>query len=203
VNNKAVPLMASLLFIVLASITVYRLFFTARTDTSRIIVHEVKILADILHKIDAACQIIDFDYQKNWINFLTIKKGGFVGSELGSMNLTYPNAWEGPYLEDNPTIQDIEYQVVRTKKGYFVVPGEGVRLANGKIIGKDIILNEDADITTMMSVENILMYKGKALAVQLDIGIHPLKKTLMKQIFRPDDSLVKYTKKCAVRVASC
>ncbi len=85
------------------------------------------------------------------------------------MNLIYPNKWEGPYLEDNPTIQAIEYQVVRTKKGYFITPGDNVRLPNGKIVGKDIKLDEGVDITAMMNDENMLMFKGESLAMTLTL----------------------------------
>ncbi len=85
------------------------------------------------------------------------------------MNLIHPNKWEGPYLEDNPTMQAIEYQIVRTKKGYFITPGDNVRLPNGKIVGKDIKLDEDADITVMMSDENMLMFKRESLAVSLTL----------------------------------
>ena len=61
--------------------------------------------------------IYGFDYQKNPINFLNIKS--FEGSEVTSMNLTFPDQWEGPYLSDNPTIQQKDYLIVKTKKGYL------------------------------------------------------------------------------------
>jgi len=94
----------------------------------------------------------------------------FTGSEVGPMNLVHPEKWEGPYLKDNPTIYHIAYQVVSTKKGYFVTPGDGVKLPNKKIIGTDIILDQKADIDTMMFDQETLSYKNKPLAARLDLG---------------------------------
>ncbi|MBS1986669.1 hypothetical protein JST99_01915 [Candidatus Dependentiae bacterium] len=130
-------------------------------------VQDVAQLKEIFERIEKTCGILSFDYQANPINFLTIKKDGFVGSEIGSMNLAYPQQWQGPYLLDNPTMQNKEYEVVSTSKGYFIVPGRGVKLPNGKIVGVDIILDENADIVAMMSDQNKLMFDGKPLAAAL------------------------------------
>jgi hypothetical protein len=112
--------------------------------------------------------IIDFDNQKNSINFLNVAK--FTGSEVGPMNLAHPEKWEGPYLQDNPTMQHIAYQVVSTKKGYFITPGEGVKLPNNKIVGKDIVLDKKANIEAMMIDADALMYKDRSLAAALELG---------------------------------
>ena len=61
------------------------------------IAQEVVQLRDIFHRIHKTCVIIDFDEQKNHINFLNVEK--FTGSEVGPMNLAHPEKWEGPYLE--------------------------------------------------------------------------------------------------------
>jgi len=132
-----------------------------------LIIQDIAQLKAIFEKIDNPCRIIDFDLQQNSINFLTIKKGGFVGSELGSMNVALPKKWDGPYLQDNPTMDGKEYMVVRSTKGYFITPGNGVTLPNGKIIGKDIILDKDANIGCMMFEENALSYKKTPLAAHI------------------------------------
>ena len=72
-------------------------------------------------------------------------------------------------MDHNPSMQSKEYLVIRTKKGYFVTPGEGVKLPNGKVVGVDIKLDEHADIEAMMKDEKLLGYKGKALAAPLVI----------------------------------
>jgi hypothetical protein len=128
-----------------------------------IIADDVAHLAEILNTIHRECTIIDFEHQKNHIDFLNVIS--FEGSEVGPMNLAHPERWRGAYLKDNPTIQEKYYQVVRTKKGYFVVPGEGVQLSNGLIIGKDILFDEEADIQVM--TEDILQFKKRPLAVRI------------------------------------
>ena len=59
---------------------------------------------------------------------------------------------------------------MHTKKGYFIVPGTGVRLSNGKVIGKDIVLDEDADIEQMAADDQALRYRGKKLAARVPTG---------------------------------
>lgn len=136
------------------------------------IAHEVKLLASIFEKIDASCTILGFDQEINSINFLNVKS--FTGSEVGPVNLEYPQHWAGPYLKDNPTMQSIEYQVVKNKYGYFVTPGNGVKLPNGKIIGKDIQLNESTDINALMHDKDALFYKGKPLAAVIKLNNNTL-----------------------------
>jgi|SRR5581483_958951 len=144
--------------------TMYR----SKDDIGFMIAHDIVVLKNIFQKIHAECGIIDFDAQKNPINFLNVV--AFTGSEVGPMNLMHPEKWHGPYLKDNPTILHIAYQVVSTKKGYFITPGDGVVLPNKKIVGKDIILDKNADIEKMILDPHYLLYKDKSLAAHLDLG---------------------------------
>ena len=165
IKQYIIPVSISLLLMTFVVISVVNLFYRAKVTTGKMIAAEVIQLHDIFQRIHRTCQIIDFDYQKNRINFLNVKS--FTGSEVGPMNLVHPNKWEGPYLDDNPTIQGIEYQIVRTKKGYFITPGDKVKLPNDRIVGKNIILDEYADITAMMHNKNMLTFEGEPLAKPL------------------------------------
>ena len=176
----------------IVGVAIFRMIYQVRVSSDQIITQEVLQLVEIFERIDKKCKIIDFDYQKNRIDFLTVKKDGFVSSELGSMNLTYPDQWEGPYVNDNPTIQGKHYLIVRTKKGYFITPGEGVALASGKVVGKDIKLDEDADIPALMADPEGLQFKGRALAAPLPVGMSSAQEVLLENIMRADDSLVSY-----------
>ena len=154
-----------LFFIVITFMdTLYR----AKDDAGMMMARDVVQLRDIFHRIHKACTIIDFDNQKNPINFLNVAK--FAGSEVGPMNLVHPEKWEGPYVNDNPTMYHIAYQVVSTKKGYFITPGDGVTLPNKKIIGRDIILDQKAKIDDMIADPQMLMHKNKPLAARLELG---------------------------------
>lgn len=156
---------SGLLIAALVGIVCFNFFKTSEKITESVIVADLGKLAQIFAKIHAGCQIIGFDHQKTLINFLNVK--GFSGSEVGSMNLAHPEKWEGPYLDENPTVQDQEYQVVKTNQGYFITPGEGVMLPNNKVIGKDIILDEHANITALMQDENSLAHQGQPLAIRM------------------------------------
>lgn len=121
----------------------------------------------ILTQIHQTCQIIGFEGQKNTINFLTIKE--FVGSEVGPMNLAAPEHWQGPYVQTNPETQGTHYQIVKSKKRYFITPGDQVRLPNGAVIGKDIVFDEAVDIPALIESEQGLQFKGKPLAIELEL----------------------------------
>ncbi len=160
-----VPGVTGLVLVALFSLTIVNFFFRSKSTAGTKMVQDIKTLATVFHRIDAECGIIDFDHQKNSINFLNVI--AFKGSEVGSMNLRHPEKWQGAYLNDNPTMQDQEYQVVYTKKGYFITPGEGVKLPNGKVIGKDIIFDENADIDALARDGKDLSFEGNALAAPL------------------------------------
>lgn len=157
---------AGILFFI--AITFIDTMYRAKDDAGMMMVRDIEQLRDIFHRIHATCTIIDFDNQKNLINFLNVAK--FAGSEVGPMNLVHPEKWEGPYLKENPTVYHHAYQVVSTKKGYFITPGDGVTLPNKKVVGKDIVLDQKAKIDEMMKDPQMLMYNNKSLAARLELG---------------------------------
>lgn len=166
---KYVPKALVLIFVFFIAISVYDALYQYKEDTGIMLATDIEKLATIFKKIDDTAGILSFDYQKNPINFLTIKADGFVSSEVGPVNLVHPKKWQGPYVQHNPVMQGKEYQIVSTKKGYFIVPGEGVVLPSKKIIGKDILFDENADIQELVR-NGELMFEGKPLAKEITIG---------------------------------
>ena len=166
--EKRSLLVAVVVLLFFVGISLIDTMYRSKDDAGIIMACDIARLKDVFQKIHQDCVIIDFDAQKNPINFLNVAH--FVGSEVGPMNLAHPEKWHGPYMNDNPTIYHIAYQVVSTKKGYFITPGDGVTLPNKKIIGKDIILDKNADIQKMMIDPGMLLYKDKPLAAHLDFG---------------------------------
>jgi hypothetical protein len=168
ISARFIGVGTALFFVVLIGISAFVWWRQESAWQDQVIHEHIATLHEIFVRIDTDCKIISFEHQKNYIDFLTVVK--FVGSEVGSMNLAHPEKWQGPYLNDNPTFQEKYYQIVRTHKGYYIVPGEGVELSNGKVIGKDIIFNEDADIQAMMQEEHALKSKqGYNLAALLPL----------------------------------
>lgn len=167
-KNMIFPAVVIAATVVFVGMTLFNTVYRAKDDSGMMMADAVVELRDVFHRIHKTCVIIDFDDQKNSINFLNVEK--FSGSEVGPMNLAYPEKWEGPYLKENPTMQHIAYQVVSTNKGYFITPGDGVKLPNKKIVGKDIVLDKKADVEAMMTNAEQLMYKDKPLAAELVLG---------------------------------
>ena len=76
------------------------------------------------------------------------------------------------------------------QNGYFITPGDGVRLPNGKVVGKDIVLDKKADIAAMARDEQALMFQGKPLAHKLDIKASFLDQVLQENVMRPEDGMI-------------
>lgn len=163
-------LLSSILLIFLVISTVRYFLKDIHSVTDKIITEHIDVLAKIIETIDQKCRIIGFDHQKNYVDFLNVKS--FSGSEVGSMNLMYPENWEGPYLETNLTIQEKPYMIVKTKFGYYLTPGEGVRLSNGKVIGEDIKLLESTDMNVLLNDPKALLSGSNNLAIKLDIKLN-------------------------------
>lgn len=137
-SRSWLPLTLGILFAVGMGTVTISYLFQARAVNDDLIADHIEQLEDIFTRIHARCKITGFRNAKDQIDFLNVIS--FACSVVGSMNLLEPQNWEGPYLSENLTMQGKEYQLIQTKKGYYIVPGDGVRLANGKIIGKSLIL---------------------------------------------------------------
>lgn len=178
-KERITSIILSGVFLGLFLLTIGYRFYNVKTAQDVMIAEDIQKLGDIFARIHNECKIIDFEHQKNYIDFLTVES--FVGSEVGLMNLTYPEKWQGPYINDNPTMQEKYYMIVVTDKGHYIVPGDGgphcaesgnfgVKLANGKIIGRDIEFTSKSDIEAMMRDPQQLLSDAGALAVRIAVG---------------------------------
>lgn len=170
------PVLTTVLFVALLGISVFNLIYRTKTIRDEMISSDISRLSKIFKKINDDCRISGFDYQKNNIDFLNVER--FSGSEVGPMNLVYPNNWKGPYLSDNLAIQNRVYQVAKTKHGYFLVPGESVVLSDGKTIGKDIKFEEHTNISAMTAKGGILYRNENPLAMKIEIDKGVLSKMI-------------------------
>ena len=161
------PIFTSLLFLSLVGTTLYWWMSQTRSYADAMIVDEVERLGCIFDQIDATAGILSFEHDTNHINFLTVKS--FVGSEVGPMNLKYPDKWQGPYLEDNPTLQEQPYQIAKAADGYYILPGHGVRLSSGNVIGKDIQISPQTNVQTLIDT-GLLRANDHALARKISVG---------------------------------
>ena len=151
----------------LAVATVGIFWYQSRVISNELIARDIGQLGAIFKRINDDCGIIGFEHERNYVDFLTV--GSFVGSEVGAMNLKKPKNWHGPYVQDNPNVQEKLYEIVRTHKGYFLVPGAGVELSNKQIIGKDIVFGEDTDIYALVK-DGVLVYNDQPLAMLIQIN---------------------------------
>lgn len=163
------PVVTGVAFLAFVSLSVgYYIYNARRIVADDLIAQHIEQLKDIFIRINDRCKIKSIKQSPTPIDFLNTVS--FVGSHVGPLELVYPNNWQGPYLKETLKIQDKPYEMLIAKDGYFIVPGKGVRLTNGKIIGKDIILRHDTDIDALLKdPETLLSATGKPLAARLPI----------------------------------
>lgn len=153
----------------LLAVFFYKVFHSKPQVVATAIIDDLKIIDTALNHIDKNCNILSIRGDRAIIDFLTVKK--FVGSQVGALNLAYSTKWRGPYAQTNPAIQDKFYEIVKTKEGYFVVPGHGVQLPNGLFIGHDVEINFESSIKTMIKPGGRLNFHGNPLAFKLNFRI--------------------------------
>jgi hypothetical protein len=146
-GRHTIPLLVVACVVLLSCVMLFR-WKSHHRITGAMITQDLEQLGAIFKRIDNDCSILGFAQEKNPIDFLNVQS--FSGSQVGTMNIMFPNKWAGPYLENNLALQKIDYQVVHTAKGYFIVPGDGVVLPNGKKMGQDIIVDKDVDMQALV-----------------------------------------------------
>lgn len=145
-------------------------FFRERTVLSGSIIHRnVSSIVEILRRVDTSCDILSIRSGRNPIDFLQVEK--FVGSEIGPLNLAHPDNWEGPYVQDNYIYDSRPFDLVATKRGFYVVPGHGSRLPNGSIMGKDVLLTYRSNIDKFLQPGGSLHFNNQAFAQKLDFVV--------------------------------
>jgi hypothetical protein len=135
-----------------------------------IIANDINQIENILNQIDKDCNILSLNSDKIPVDFLNVEK--FSGSTVGCLNLAYPIKWTGPYMHRNPTLQSKFYEICKTKDGCYIVPGQGVKLPNGLIIGKDFVINNKTNMENLIQANGPLNYKGEVVVrkIQFKIG---------------------------------
>lgn len=157
-----------LVFLVMGSVLWIR--YARPSYIAHLIHRDVAKLAKMLKQIDRDCAVVSIKQQRTPIDFLTIK--GFEGSEIGSIALAHPARWQGPYLHDNPSLQDdILYEIVKLKEGYFVIPGVGVVLPNKLAVGQDFEIHAGISFKTLTMHGGPLNYRGIIMGAPLDFHI--------------------------------
>lgn len=167
--QKYFVLFSASLLAILFAIFLYRVFHNRPYVLTTVIKSDLANIENILRQIDKECNILDIRQEAALIDFLTVEK--FTGSTIGCLNLAYPAKWRGPYMSVNPTVQTKFYQIVRSREGFFVIPGKGVTLPNGLVIGKDIVITPEVSIKQMLLRGGRLNYLGEALGFQIGFKI--------------------------------
>ncbi len=171
-NRSVIAWVVGVTLAALLLFTVWFLMHRSKLEQDDIIANHVQQLVTIFKKINEDCGIIGFEDEggsrkKNYIDFLTVK--AVAGSQIGSLNVLHPDKWQGPYVAENITAQEHYYYVIRIKGEYYIIPGDGMKLSNGKIIGKDIIIDTSSKIEDMIKDPTALNYNGRPLAAHLEI----------------------------------
>jgi hypothetical protein len=164
-DKKTFPIFSVIILLSMLGFMVVRYNYNRPYRLALFVQQDVARLADILHTIDAECSILQIKYDKVPIDFLTVKS--FIGSEIGGLNVAYPEKWNGPYVHDNPDITGQIYQIVKAKDGYFIVPSDGFELPSGWVLGYDVVISPRIALGPMLKPGGALTFKDIAFGVKL------------------------------------
>ena len=155
-----------IIFVAVCTSVILKFLSQARIANDELIAEHVVKLQQIFKQIDDSCKITALRRPHDHIDYLTVIS--FAGSVVGPLNLLEPKNWQGPYVEESLTMNGKEYMLLATKTGLYVVPGNGVKLSNGKIIGKTLILSPQSNIEQMMHDPQALLSNNKSLAARIE-----------------------------------
>jgi hypothetical protein len=147
----------------------FKTYYNKPYFISNLIKNDLKIINTALKKIDKQCNIIGIKNDRVILDFFTVKK--FVGSEIGGLNLAYPQEWLGPYLDNNPVLQQKFYEIVKVQDGFFIIPGSGIKLPNGVTIDKEFQITSATSIQPMLMPGGNFFFKGVLLAKRITFKI--------------------------------
>lgn len=167
--KKYFTLFSSTLLLMLAAIFVFRLMNNKPYFMASVMSEDLAKLSKIFQQIDETCNILSVSRERCTVDFLTVEK--FVGSEIGCLNLAFPENWKGPYVPVNPRFQEQHYELISVDEGLFIVPGNKVKLPTGYIMGKDIVISRTTPMKKLIASGGMLNYKGQALASHLTFKV--------------------------------
>lgn len=163
---------------VLLAVFLIKVWYQKGEVATSALAQDLLTIERILNKIDKDCNILSIRPTGAIVDFLTVKS--FTGSMVGPLNLAYSKKWQGPYVERIPSFRGVAYEIVHVADGYFVVPGNGVKLPNGVVIGNDIIFTHTMTLQNELKSGGKLYYKNERFAIPLKFKIgdwdSPLKK---------------------------
>lgn len=133
----------------LFALTITYFLYQQKVSVDQLINRDIGRLVQVFEKINKDVGISGFEHPKNYIDFLNVIS--FVGSEIGPMNIKNPKGWQGPYLDDNPTMQEQYYLVVKHGQEYYITPGTDVKLSSGYRIGTQVDLDNTKDLHNLLS----------------------------------------------------
>jgi hypothetical protein len=162
-------LFSSVLLVMLLGLFLFKVVYHRAYYLASVIEQDVTRVAQILASIDKDCGILSVNGERTAVNFLNVKS--FLGTSVGGLNLAYPNKWRGPYLTVNPTYQQQFYELVQTAEGLFIVPGAGVKLPNGLVMGRDVPMGFDVSVKKMLAQGGALNNGKGVFGLQLNFKV--------------------------------
>lgn len=184
-------LFSSIFFSFLLIFFVVKVYYEKPNVVASLIQSDIKNIHRILLEIDKTCAISLVKKNRITLDFLTVVK--FIGSEIGGLNLMYPEHWKGPYIKDCPELQLKAYELVRARDGFFIIPGVDTKLPNGFIVGKDFDISEQTLVLPLLKEGGPLFYKGFVFGEQImfSCGACGLSSGISQETIKKIDDMLK------------
>lgn len=166
--NRYIPFFVVLVTTSLIMLASLRTIYRTSDFTAAIISNDLSCIAHALTKLHTSCTIVSFEREHSPLDFLTMPSLPTFAKNK-HLTVAQPEKWRGPYLTEIPTVQGKAYEICRAYDGYFLIPGRGVQLPNGLVMGVDLIITPEILVAPLLSTGKALNYKGEQLAKKLDL----------------------------------
>lgn len=156
-------ILGSLFIVVMTAVcTAHFVMYTPLWHT-RLIQGDLNQIAHATYLMDHDCGLQELRTGRHPIKLLTQKT-----PPESVIELSHPENWRGPYLHKVLTLQGKPYELLKTKNGLYVVPGNGVKLPSGAVIGDTFSWCANTDMNALSQSGGILFYQSAPLVRRVD-----------------------------------
>jgi len=180
----------SMIMLLLMGLCFAFLFMNYPSLKTRLVRRDMQRIVRALYQVDRYCHIETVTPGLHPLNFLTLPRP--TERDFCGIELEFPKQWTGPYFSEVPVLDNTPYQLLKTEKGLFLVPGNGVRLPNGNVIGIDIVWHYTTEVAALAQQGGALWYDGIPLARHIPYGHYIKPRNPEEKIRRLNASLKEF-----------
>lgn len=165
---RSSQMIGSLIIVALTAICAAHFVMHTPLWHTRLIQGDLNRIAQAVHALDRDCGIKNM--RTGRYPLMPLTQYAWPSGQLHGMSVARPENWRGPYLPKVIALQGKPYELLKTNSSLYVVPGNGVTLPSGAIIGDTFSWCANTDVNALSQSGGILFYQSAPLVRQVEYG---------------------------------